>query len=56
MKLNASTEAPEPPQTTAPLRLDDERSLDGDFDIEGDSGTVDGGGQAHVPPPPPPAC
>ncbi|HEV7505155.1 MAG TPA: hypothetical protein VGS07_09605 [Thermoanaerobaculia bacterium] len=54
MKLNTPTdsETPDAPTTTLNGSAPQD-SLDGDFPIEGDAGTVDNSSQAHVPPPPP---
>jgi len=54
-------ESPQDPLVTAPTPQspdlcgrDEQASLDGDFPVEGDGGTVSAGQQAHLPPPPPP--
>lgn len=54
MKLNAPTDSQTPEAPPLPINGSaPEDSLDGDFPIEGDGGTVDNSSQAHVPPPPP---
>lgn len=44
----------ESPAQPKPQLPKDDKCLDGDFDIEGDGGTVDTAGQVQVPPPRPP--
>lgn len=54
MMLNGPKDSPNPePNPAPPNGPAAEESLDGDFPIEGDGGTVASSGQVHVPPPPP---
>ena len=56
MKMEASPDnvpTPAIPQPDIACGALDERTIDGDFPIEGDGGTVDASRQAHLPPPPP---
>ena len=46
------TSTPEDDQVKVSAACADAK-LDGDFPIEGDSGALTTGGQAHLPPPPP---